>query len=332
MVSAVIAPYVPSDIASPDDAARERVLGLRDLRYFLSAAMTGNVGRAARELNVSQSAISKQIRKLEEGLGKPLLLRHGRGVTPTPAGARLRDRLRTVMTILAAPLDEAEADALPDTISLGVSPETSGPFVVPLINSTRLLWPRLTFEVREGSVADLTEWITHRHIDVAVLDDAPLLSELEVMPITTDAIGLVGPVHSRVATDPRPLPLRDLSGEPLILPGGQHWLRRRLDQAALQRGVRLTPILQIDSASLCKTMVRNGLGYTILPVSTVQCEIAQGMLAFRPLAQPSLMCTRSVTRHRATSSTPVVAFAERVHETIRALARERAGPKTQIAA
>src|SRR5215471_13425016 len=98
-MSAVTFP-VAKDPASLHSEAREKVLGLRELRYFLSVAQTGNIGRAARDLNVSQPAISIQLRKLEEGFGAQLLLRHGRGVSLTPAGACLRDRLQTVMQLL----------------------------------------------------------------------------------------------------------------------------------------------------------------------------------------------------------------------------------------
>ena len=106
---------VLADPATRQSEAREKALGLRELRYFLSVAQTGNLGRAARDLNISQPAISLQLRKLEEGFGTPLLLRHGRGVTLTPAGASLRDRLHTVMRLLASPLDDASAEPVPST-------------------------------------------------------------------------------------------------------------------------------------------------------------------------------------------------------------------------
>src|SRR6478609_5796232 len=76
---------VSNNIASLESTPREKALGLQELRYFLSAALAGNLGRAARALNVSPAAVSRQLRKLEEGLGTQLLLRHGRGVTPTLA-------------------------------------------------------------------------------------------------------------------------------------------------------------------------------------------------------------------------------------------------------
>ena len=106
---------VLADPATRQSEAREKALGLRELRYFLSVAQTGNLGRAARDLNISQPAISLQLRKLEEGFGTPLLLRHGRGVTLTPAGASLRDRLHTVMRLLASPLDDASAEPVPSS-------------------------------------------------------------------------------------------------------------------------------------------------------------------------------------------------------------------------
>jgi LysR family transcriptional regulator, nitrogen assimilation regulatory protein len=311
-------------IMSLDSTAREKAMGLRELRYFLSVAETGNLDRAARTMNVTPSAISHQIRKLEDGIGTPLLLRHRRGMTPTRAGACLRDRLHTVMQLLAAPLDEAEPRALPETIKLGVPVETGGPLIVPLLKSCSLRWPHITLDIREGIGADMLEWIVHRYVDVAILCDSPLLPEVEVLPVMTENLGLVAPVHFRVAQDPQPLPVRELTGEPLILPSKQHWLRRRLDQATMQRGVELVPILQVDSTTLSKLMVRSGFGCTILPGTSVQAEVDQGTFTFRPIMKPSLVCTHSIAFHRVASNNLVAAFADLVFETMTALAHNGA--------
>src|ERR1700746_3620331 len=120
------------DLSSLKSEARERALGLRELRSFLSLASTGNLGRTARDLNLSQPAISLQLRKLEEGFGTQLLLRHGRGVTLTPAGACLRDRLHTVLELLASPLAESESETPPTSVTLAVPAEAGAPLVAPL--------------------------------------------------------------------------------------------------------------------------------------------------------------------------------------------------------
>src|SRR5579862_5309190 len=138
------------DAALLQSEAREKALGLRELRYFLSVAQTGNLGRAAQLLNVSQPAISLQLRKLEDGLGTQLVLRHGRGVTLTAAGTCLRDRLQTVLQLLSSPLDDSDPEALPSTVSLGVPAEAGAPLVAPLARMVRERWPDIALDIREG--------------------------------------------------------------------------------------------------------------------------------------------------------------------------------------
>ena len=321
---------VRADPASRQSETREKALGLRELRYFLSVADTGNLGRAARDLKVSQPAISLQLRKLEEGLGTQLLLRHARGVTLTPAGTCLRDRLQTVMRLLASPLDEAAPESEPRTISLAVPAEAGAPLVAPLARGFRARWPDVTLDIREGSGADLEAWLLHRHVDLAMLQDTSSLPEIELTPMLTESLGLVTPAHSHLADGTGPLSLRELAGEALILPGPQHWMRRRLEHAAHQHGVRLNPVLQVDSTTLTKVMVRGGLGHAILPRSSVQDEIARGALGFRPVGQPQLTCTHVIAFHRAASNTLVASFAAMACDAMAALAEDGAWPHARI--
>jgi LysR family transcriptional regulator, nitrogen assimilation regulatory protein len=310
--------------------ARERALGLRDLRSFLAVARTGNLRRAASELNVSQPAISLQLRKLEEGLGIQLLIRHGRGVTLTPAGMRLRDRLQAVTELLASPLDEAAPERIPRTISVAVSADVGPLLVIPLARAFRSRWPDVTLEVREGGGADIEEWLLHRYVDVAMLQDPPSLPEIELTPVLSESLGLVAPVHSRLANDVGTLSLRELDRDFLILPGTEHWIRRRLDRAAQQSGVSLNPVLQVNSTVLSKVMVRSGLGHTILPRSSVQDEIARGALAFRPIGEPPLTCTRVVAFHRVSPNALTASFATMMCDAMVSLAEGGAWPHAQI--
>jgi LysR family nitrogen assimilation transcriptional regulator len=321
---------VLADPATRQSEAREKALGLRELRNFLSVAQTGNLGRAARDLNLSQPAISLQLRKLEEGFGTPLLLRHGRGVTLTPAGASLRDRLHTVLRLLASPLDDGPAEPMPSTICFAVPAETSAPLMTPLALAFRSRWPDVTLDIREGNGADLEEWLLHRHVDLAILQDPPALPDIEITPMLTESLGLVAPVHSHLVADTRPMSLRELGGDSLILPGPQHWIRRRLEIAAQQSGMRLNMVLQVNSIALAKVMVRSGLGCTILPRSFVQDEIACGALAFRPIGQPQLTCTRAIAFHRAASNTLVPAFADMACDAIATLAENGVWPDAQM--
>lgn len=287
-------------------------------------------GRSARALNVSQPAISLQLRKLEEGLGAQLLPRHGRGVTLTPAGACLRDRLRTVMQILASPLDESPADLPPQTVSLAVPADIGAALVPPLAAAFRSRWPDTRLDVREAHGADVEEWVLHRHVDLALLQDPPCVPDLEVIPLLSEGLGLIAPTHSHLIDESRRLALRELAGDSLILPAEQHWIRRQLDQAAQQCGIRLNPVLQANSVALAKIMVRSGLGYTILPLASVQDEVVRGTLGFRPIGQPALSFTRAIVFHRAASNSPVATFAGMVRDEMATFAESGAWPGARI--
>jgi LysR family nitrogen assimilation transcriptional regulator len=333
--------------ASLQSDARESPFDLRELRYFQSVARTGNFGRSARELNVSQPAISHQVRKLEEGLGTQLLVRHGRGVALTQAGACLRDRLETIMRLLASPLDEDAAAgtiagsaslavpesvslAVPESVSLAVPAEAGPLLAAPLAREFRARWPNVALDIREGSGTELEEWVLHRRVDIAVVQDPPVLPDLEIWPILTEGLGLVAPVHSRAAEDHGPLRLRDLIGESLILPGPQHWIRRRLDSAAQRHGIRLVPTMQVSSVASTKVMVRNGIGCTILPLTAVQDEVARGALAFRPISHPPLTSTCALVFRRQATNAVVAEFADIARGAMTALAASGAWQGAQI--
>jgi LysR family nitrogen assimilation transcriptional regulator len=312
------------DAASLNSEAREKALGFREFRSFLSLARTGNVGRTARDLNVSQPAVSLQLRKLEDGFGVQLFRRHGRGVTLTQAGASLRERLHTVMHLLTTPLDDSLAETSPARLSLGLPGELGLRLASPLASMFRERWPDLMLDFKEGNGADLEEWVLHRCVDLAILQDPPSLPELDTTPLLTEPLGLVLPVNCALAESRRPVSMRELLGAPLILPSESHWIRRRLDHVAHQHGVRLNPVLQVTSLALTKAMVRGGAGNTVLPRTAVQDEVEAGSLAFRPIGQPPLYCSRVLAFQRSASNTLIPAFAALVCDAVTTLAQRGA--------
>lgn len=285
--------------------SRADVLELRELRYFAAAARSGNLGRAAQDLNITPSAVSQQLRKLEDSLGTQLLIRHGRGVTPTPIGARLLERFDTILHLLNAPLDpEPTAADAGGTVSLAIPAEIGALIVAPLLVQVRSRWPGVTFDLQDNTGIGVETRLLDRQVDLAVLQDPPELEELRVVPLLTEELGLVmSPAHA-FAVRNLPLRLRELADVPLILPGPRHWIRRLLARAAFQRGIRLDAALQADSVAMTKEIVRSGLGCTILPGIAVRDEMARGALVFRPIAQPVLLTTHAIATRRAAA--PVV--------------------------
>ena len=331
-------------LGSPQDrlpAALSRVGGpvgaleLRELRYFAAAARTGNLSRAAQELNVTPPAVSQQLRKLEDELGTHLLIRHGRGVTPTPAGACLLQRIDVVLRMLNAPLDPEPAsdatasDTIGGTVSLALPAEIATLLVAPLVAQVRSRWPGITLDLQESAGGGTESRLLCGQTDIAVLHDPADLDELQIDRLLTEGLGLVVSPRDALAESALPLRLRDLARVPLILPNARHWIRRLLAKAGFQRGVRFDPVFQTDSVSMSREMVGDGLGCTILPAAAVRDEVARGALVFRVLEQPAVSASCAVAFGRAAA--PVVRdIAQVMGDAIRSLAASGSWPGARL--
>lgn len=300
--------------------ASENSLELRGLRCFVSVARTGNLGRAAQELRISQPTISHQLRKLEEELGTQLLIRHGRGVTLTPPGACLLERLDTVMPLLAAPLEHDSGLAMMRGAVSFALPAEIGPLLVPpLVAQFLRQWPLATLDIKEGASGVLDTWVLNRKVDVAIVQNPADLDNLRIEPLVTERLGVIASPRSALAESSSPLRLRDLEHLPLILPNPQHWIPRLLARASFQCGIRLEPVFQVDSVSLIKEMVRSGLGCSVLPGAAARDEIDRGALVFRMIDHPSLATTHAIAIRQTSHDPRVLNFVAVLREVIGSL-------------
>lgn len=273
---------------------------LRSFRYFAALARVGNFGRAARELNISQSALSQHIKAFEAGLGTQLLIRHSRGTTLTRAGSRLREVMDVVIPMLHESLsDDDEVATDSRIVRLGVPSECADLVVPVFLEAFGRRWPTLQLDIRTG--IDGAEAVLARHIDVAILQDPPAVDELRIEPVLDEEIGLVCAPSSPAADDHNALHMRDLAGLSLILPGARHPVRRRLDRLCLRYNLQLRPIFQVDSLQLRKSLVRRWNAATILSRGAVHDELQRGGLTFRSI-EPRLTLVTAIACNRTTTA------------------------------
>ncbi len=321
----------PTPSALSRSIASSEDLELRELRYFASLARSGNFGRAARELKISQPTLSHQIRKLEDTLGAQLLVRHARGVTLTSAGSCLLDRLDTIMQLLAAPLQQEVEEAVPGMVSLAMPAEVAPLLVPPLIAAFRGRWPRVALDVKEAAGGTLEAWLFNGRVDIALVQDPPELDALRFEPLISENLGLVAAPRSRVAGSDAPVRLRELAEQQLILPRAQHWIARRLASATFQRGVRIEPAFQVDSLTLIKEMVRSLHGCTVLPRVAVRDELARGTLVFRPIEQPTLCATHAIAFRQTTTEPQLRGLVDVIRDVVMALVKDGTWKGARIA-
>lgn len=283
-------------------------------------ARAGSFSRAASELYIAQPALSRQIAKLEEEIGVPLLIRHGRGVRLTAAGARLLERAEMITHMVNETGEQvrASADEEGGHLAVGLPPTIGALIGADLIKDFRARWPRVTLHLREGLSSSLQEWVLDKRVDLAVVYNQPLLDAFDVRPLFSEPMILIGPAGD--AGRKRSYHIRDLADLPLILPGLPHSNRRLVEQAAIQHGVRLRVEIEVDSVALTKQLVKAGLGYSILTHVAIKDEVARGEVVAYKIERPSIRSTVAITTLRESRPSRLVeAWSAMLQEKLRSL-------------
>lgn len=254
---------------------------LRQLKYIVELADSGQFVETARRCAVSQPALSKQIQEVEASLGVVLFERARPRVLVTAVGQALVERARQIL-LQAQELDELAraSQARPEgTYRLGVIP-TIAPYGLPgLLNRLRQMYPEVTFAIFERQTEVLLEELSVGQIDLGLL----------ARPIPTDGLGgvdlvhepfvLVGPTgHS--LTGNGAIKVADVAGADLILMEDGHCLRdQAMDVCALADAPNKIKVAAGSISTLVR-MVESGLGATLIPASALISEVNRGAGVF----------------------------------------------------
>ena len=149
------------------------MLDVRRLQVLLAVVELGSVTAAAEALTYTPSAISQQLRRLEQDVGQPLMRRHARGMVPTEAGTVLSSHARRVIRSLdaaQADLDEI-AGLRRGQVVLGTFPTVASSFLPLVVRRFRQLHPEIRLEIRSAREAQLVEWLENGTVDLSLLWD-----------------------------------------------------------------------------------------------------------------------------------------------------------------
>lgn len=254
-------------------------LNLHHLRLFRAVASDGTLTGAARGLNLSQSALSTQIKMLEASLGQDLFERQGRGLVLTEAGRIALDHaeaiFRTADDLTATLRDTGrQRRALRVGALATLSRNFQMQFLRPMIGR-----PDVEVILRSGSQHELLRGLEGLALDVVLTNLAPATdaaSHWLVHRIDDQPVGLIG-TPARVG--PVPQPLRDLlASQPLILPTRETALRAAFDALATRLEVTPTLAAEVDDMAMIRLLAREDAGLAIIPPIVVRDELGAGTL------------------------------------------------------
>ena len=250
-------------------------MDLRQLKYFVQIVESGSLAKASRQLYIAQPALSQQVAKLEAEVGKLLLVRTAKGVTPTENGAALHHHARFMLRQLDQALSIArqEPGTVHGMVSVGLAATTVCAVGVPFMRRIREKYPGIVLNVVEGMSGHLAQMMRLGQLDLAILFRHDAVPDLPAEPLVEEELFVMLPKESDLVPPRRiKLSCAETAALPLILPTGIHGLRRRIVTEFEQRNLALHVVAEIDSLSLLISCVRDGMGATIKPMSAALLE------------------------------------------------------------
>jgi LysR family transcriptional activator of nhaA len=252
-------------------------LNFHHLHYFWAVAKDGNLTRTAARLRVSQSALSAQIRQLEEQLGEPLFRREARRLVLTEAGRMVLGYAEDIFTTGGELVATVKAGRRRDEVlRLGtvatLSRNFQESFLKPLLNDSNV-----KLRLASGASSDLLARLADHELDL-VLANRPAPREpgqgWRSRRVAKQGVSIVGRRQRRAFRFPE-----DLGRAPMILPGPDSEIRTEFDALCEQLGVKVSVLAEVDDMATMRLLARDTEAVALVPSVVVRDELRSGLLS-----------------------------------------------------
>ena len=258
---------------------------IRTLRYFLAVAREENMSRAAELLHVTQPTLSKQLKSLEDELGKKLFIRHSSSISLTEEGNLLRNRAEDLVSM--ADKIEQEFLSLDDItggdLYFGLAESFQIRYLAREIREFKKSFPGLQYHITSGDTEQVTEKLDKGLLDFAVICETPDSHKYDFLELPeADLFGVIMPSDSAIAHKEK-IEVSDLIGLPLFCSEQswekdmRPWAGKLFDKLKLEGSFRLS-----YNGSM---FAKEGLGYLLTFKNLIDTSPENG-LTFRPLTPP----------------------------------------------
>lgn len=272
---------------------------IRQVQSFVQAARLGSFSRAAETLGYSQSAITVQIRLLEQELGTRLFDRMGKKVSLTPQGNRFLEHASRILyemdrTMIAMNEDQE----LNNPLHIGTIESLCTAKFPGILSRFHTLYPRVNIQITLDSPEKLIRMMEHNELDLIYILDTPRWNRewIKVME-AAEPIVFVASVNSEFAARSR-LVLQDILEEPFFLTEKNANYRQALDQHLALESRTLDPVLEISDTEFIIKMVERNDGLSFLPYFAVEKYIRSGRLAMLDVTDINISMYRQIFYHR----------------------------------
>ncbi len=290
------------------------------LEAFLSIADRGSFHQAAGHLNLSQTALSHRLKKLESDLGVRLLARTTRQVSLTPAGEELLPAARRMMEEITASLAAVKRQGRDrqERLSIGCLPTIAIHTLPRVLWEFQQSWPQLTVQVHDNSATEIAEHVQAGRAEFGITIVSANRGDLEISPLLKEPFVAVCPAAHPLARR-KHVDWSDLEGTPLVRISAQTGNRMLIDDALGSRREQMTWRYECQHVATAVSLVAQGLAVAILPRLSHDGAGTPGLKALA-LRNPGISRTLGIISRRGASLTPAAAA---LLDLIRARLKER---------
>ena len=245
-------------------------------RIFYVVANNGNITKASEELNISQPAISKSIKKLEEQLGGQLFVRTKRGVILTEEGKEFYNYIKQAIEYI----NNAE-NKFTDLINLetgcikiGISTTLTKEFLLPYLEKFHTLYPKIDIKIITSLTSDLITKLKSGLIDIVILNlnDKNYGNDIDIIKcMKINDCFVVNSKYKNLIN--KEVSLKEINNYPLILQSKGSNTREFLDNIAKEKGIIFNPNIELASYSLVVEFAKIGLGIGYVTKEYIKDEL-----------------------------------------------------------
>lgn len=285
------------------------------MRYLVAVADRLSFTAAARDLNVSQPALSQQIRQLEEGLGMQLFARTPHRVTVTQGGALVVEYAKRILDGTSR-LHEAVAafrGLQRGKLRLAVTQSFNALHLTPVLATFIGRHPEIDVTALEWVNSDIVAGVANGSLDLGVAF-GPIEAPISIRQLYQDQLMLACSQEHPFAAQTS-IPLQTLAGEALALLTVNYGTRRALDRFFELHEVKARRIIELDTFGSILKLVETGLCVSLMPGSPVEPGLMQSGVVFRPLdPAPPVRSIQLLLPSTAARSPAAVVFADILQE------------------
>lgn len=266
------------------DAFLQGLLSLKQIDYFHASTQHPSLRAAAIQLGIPQSVLSRQVHALEQEVGVELLTRTRQGIALTSAGRQLQQHAAGILGELkqARLAVERFRDIPMGKVRLGIPATLSGFLLPPLFRLFSSDMHKTKLSIVEGSARHIEQWLRNGEVDVGIIVGPSRDPGIDAQCLYKEDLYLIHKATPAMAVGDQ-VSFAQLAALPLVLPLPPVGSRQVLDQMARDAGVKLAPMVEVDSPNSQKHLVLEHGLYGVFSRLVCRDELAGGRLRAVPI-------------------------------------------------